>query len=144
MLALKALGLTINTMSLGGMAIAIGSLVDDAIIDVENVYKRLRENHALPAEERKPTLKVVFDASVEIRSSDSQRYGDNDSGFPAAAFSSRDGRAYAPPAGYIVYRVAVRFDDSGGDAHACPLLRSCLQAIKRSGKRKRNRRCRLF
>ncbi len=68
-LALKALGLTINTMSLGGMAIAIGSLVDDAIIDVENVYKRLRENHALPAEERKPTLKVVFDASVEIRSS---------------------------------------------------------------------------
>lgn len=68
-LTLKAMGLTINTMSLGGMAIAIGSLVDDAIIDVENVYKRLRENHALPPGERRGTLSVVFDASVEIRSS---------------------------------------------------------------------------
>ncbi|MBQ5614492.1 MAG: efflux RND transporter permease subunit [Tidjanibacter sp.] len=66
---LKLFGLTINTMSLGGMAIAIGSLVDDAIIDVENVYKRLRENHALPKEERKPTLEVVFEGSKEIRSS---------------------------------------------------------------------------
>ena len=68
-LVLKAMGQTINTMSLGGMAIAIGSLVDDAIIDVENVYKRLRENHALPPGERRGTLAVVFDASVEIRSS---------------------------------------------------------------------------
>ena len=68
-LVLKAMGLTINTMSLGGMAIAIGSLVDDAIIDVENVYKRLRENHALPPQERRGVLSVVFDASVEIRSS---------------------------------------------------------------------------
>lgn len=66
---LKLFGLTINTMSLGGMAIAIGSLVDDAIIDVENVYKRLRENHALPKEKRKPTLEVVFEGSKEIRSS---------------------------------------------------------------------------
>ncbi len=68
-LVLKAMGMTINTMSLGGMAIAIGSLVDDAIIDVENVYKRLRENHALPKDQRKGNLSVVFDASVEIRSS---------------------------------------------------------------------------
>lgn len=68
-LVLEALGLTINTMSLGGMAIAIGSLVDDAIIDVENVFKRLRENHAKPPEERLPVLKVVFEASKEIRTS---------------------------------------------------------------------------
>lgn len=68
-LALNWLGFTINTMSLGGMAIAIGSLVDDAIIDVENVYKRLRQNAALPQEERQPLLKVIYDASVEIRAS---------------------------------------------------------------------------
>ncbi|KKK61198.1 hypothetical protein LCGC14_3016730, partial [marine sediment metagenome] len=68
-IVLKLLGYTINTMSLGGMAIAIGALVDDAIIDVENVYKRLRENVRKPKNEREPTLTVVRDASVEIRSS---------------------------------------------------------------------------
>jgi CzcA family heavy metal efflux pump len=68
-LVLKALGLTINTMSLGGMAIAIGDLVDDAIIDVENVFRRLKENAARPTEERLPKLKVIYDASVEIRTS---------------------------------------------------------------------------
>ncbi|PLX21969.1 MAG: CusA/CzcA family heavy metal efflux RND transporter [Salinivirgaceae bacterium] len=62
-------GLTINTMSLGGMAIAIGSVVDDAIIDVENVYKRLRQNVALPKQDRQPVLKVIYNASVEIRAS---------------------------------------------------------------------------
>ena len=66
---LKLLGYTINTMSLGGMAIAIGALVDDAIIDVENVYKRLRENILKPKEERLSTLQIVKDASIEIRSS---------------------------------------------------------------------------
>ncbi len=68
-LTLKWLGFTINTMSLGGMAIAIGALVDDAIIDVENVFKRLKQNAGLPAEERRNTIDVVFDASVEIRTS---------------------------------------------------------------------------
>lgn len=68
-LTLKSLGLSINTMSLGGMAIAIGSLVDDAIIDVENVYKRLRQNHRKPEQEREPAYKIVFEASTEIRSS---------------------------------------------------------------------------
>ncbi|MEX1192149.1 MAG: efflux RND transporter permease subunit [Brumimicrobium sp.] len=68
-IVLKFLGYTINTMSLGGMAIAIGALVDDAIIDVENVFKRLRQNVSLPKDQRQPVLKVVRDASVEIRSS---------------------------------------------------------------------------
>lgn len=66
-LVLHALGLTINTMSLGGIAIAIGSLVDDAIVDVENVYKRLRENRQLPADRRRSTISVVFEASKEVR-----------------------------------------------------------------------------
>ena len=68
-LLLKGLGMTINTMSLGGMAIAIGSLVDDAIIDVENVYKRLRQNRQLPEQERLSSFTVVFEASKEIRAS---------------------------------------------------------------------------
>lgn len=66
-LTLNALGLTINTMSLGGMAIAIGSLVDDAIVDVENVFKHLRENHNLPPEQRRPKINVIFEASREVR-----------------------------------------------------------------------------
>lgn len=66
-LVLHYMGLSINTMSLGGMAIAIGSLVDDAIVDVENVWKHLRENRMLPAAERLPIRQVVFNASHEVR-----------------------------------------------------------------------------
>ncbi len=68
-LTIRLLGYTINTMSLGGMAIAIGSIVDDGIIDVENVYKRLRQNLQLGREERVPAMKVIFEASSEIRKS---------------------------------------------------------------------------
>jgi len=69
LITLKLLGLTINTMSLGGMAIAIGALVDDAIIDVENVLKRLKQNHRLPKAKQQGKLQVIYQASVEIRSS---------------------------------------------------------------------------
>ena len=66
-LVLRAMGLTINTMSLGGMCIAIGSLVDDAIVDVENVYRHLRENRALPVTKRRKVRDVIYDASREVR-----------------------------------------------------------------------------
>ncbi len=69
LITLRLMGLTINTMSLGGMAIAIGALVDDAIIDVENVLKRLKQNHRLPEAEQQGKLQVIYQASVEIRSS---------------------------------------------------------------------------
>jgi len=68
-LVLRAYGATINTMTLGGMAIAIGALVDDAIIDVENVVRRLRENRAKPANEQRPAAEVVREATLEIRTS---------------------------------------------------------------------------
>ncbi len=67
--ALELLGITINTMTLGGMAIAIGALVDDAVIDVENVFRRLRENRHLPEGERLPVTEVIFRGSKEIRAS---------------------------------------------------------------------------
>jgi len=68
-IVLYLLGMNINTMTLGGMCIAIGSLVDDAIIDVENVFKRLRYNYLKPKEERENVFNVVFSASKEIRAS---------------------------------------------------------------------------
>ena len=66
-IVLRVTGMSINTMSIGGMAIAIGSLVDDAIVDVDNVFKRLRENRLRPEAERRKVLDVVFDASKEVR-----------------------------------------------------------------------------
>lgn len=66
-IVLNLLGFTINTMTLGGIAIAIGSLVDDAIVDVENVYKRVRENRSKQLADRLPIIKVVFEASKEVR-----------------------------------------------------------------------------
>ncbi|MFZ4707520.1 MAG: efflux RND transporter permease subunit [Bacteroidales bacterium] len=68
-IVMKLLGLNINTMSLGGMAIAIGVLVDDAIINVENAYKRLRQNRLKPKEDRKSAFSIVFDASKEMQAS---------------------------------------------------------------------------
>ncbi|MCJ7448836.1 MAG: efflux RND transporter permease subunit [Bacteroidales bacterium] len=68
-LTLKTLGYTINTMSLGGMAIAIGSLVDDAIIYVENIYKQLRKNVVLPAVKKEPVMAVIYKAASEMKSS---------------------------------------------------------------------------
>jgi len=67
LLAIRWMGLTINTMSLGGIAIAIGSLVDDSIVDVENVFKRLRQNREKPENERESVIKVVYEASKEVR-----------------------------------------------------------------------------
>ena len=66
-IVLHLLGYTLNTMSLGGIAIAIGSLVDDAIVDVENVFKRIKENKALPKKEQKSILDIVYHASAEVR-----------------------------------------------------------------------------
>ena len=69
LLFMRGLGLTVNVMTLGGLAIAIGELVDDAIIDVENIHRRLGENRSLPEGQRKPHLRVIFEASNEVRSS---------------------------------------------------------------------------
>ena len=110
-LTLHGLGLTINTMSLGGLAIAIGSLVDDAIVDVENVYKRLRENQLKPAEERLSSLKVVFEASREVRMPILNI--DYRGLFLTLILPFRNGRTYVDPARYRIYRGLVRLNSCG-------------------------------
>lgn len=62
-------GISINTMTLGGIAVAIGDLVDDSIVDIENIYRRLKENHQLPTEQQRPAIDVIYDASCEVRNS---------------------------------------------------------------------------
>jgi CzcA family heavy metal efflux pump len=69
LLLLDAWDVTLNVMTLAGIAVAVGSLVDDAIVDVENVFRRLKENAARPPPERRPALRVVYEASVEVRTS---------------------------------------------------------------------------
>ena len=106
-LALHYMGLTINTMSLGGMAIAIGSLVDDAIVDVENVYKRIRENRLLPPDRQRSILEVVFDASREVRMPILNSTLIIVVSFVPLFFLHGDGRAYVGAVGDRLYCCAV-------------------------------------
>lgn len=112
------LGYTINTMSLGGMAIAIGALVDDAIIDVENVYKRLRENIRKPKAERQGVITVVREASVEIRSSIIIATLIIIVSF-VPLFSWRNGRAIAEASRNSIYNFSPDFFGGGGNRHSC-------------------------
>ena len=121
-LTLHFMGLTINTMSLGGMAIAIGSLVDDAIVDVENVYKRLRENRLVPESERLSIMEVVFNASKEVRMPILNSTLIIVVSFRSSVFPERNGRTYAGSAGHCLHRGIVCFYDSGIDPDSGTLL----------------------
>jgi Cu/Ag efflux pump CusA len=115
-IVLDLFNLNINTMSLGGMTIAIGSVVDDAIIDVENVYKRLRQNIRLPAHERTPVLTIVFDTSKEIRSSIIKATLIIIIAFiPLFFLSGMEGRMLQP-LGISIYSVAVHLPAGSHDA----------------------------
>ena len=117
-LVLNWLGMTINTMSLGGLAIAIGSLVDDAIVDVENVWKHLRANKKLPSEQRLPVLKVVFEASKEVRM--------------PILFPFRNGRKNARAARGGIHNGTVRIDRRSAYPDSCTVqLPSRLQCQRR-------------
>lgn len=112
-IVLHYMGLTINTMSLGGMAIAIGSLVDDAIVDVENVYKRIRENRLLPPDQQRSILEVVYDASREVRMPILELYLDYRGELRTLVLLEWYGRPYVGSAGYRFYRGVVCFYGSG-------------------------------
>ena len=124
-LVLDALGLSLNTMSLGGMAIAIGSLVDDAIVDVENVWKHLRENRALPPDKRLPVIDVVFNASKEVRMgayADSELDPDHHRQLRAPLLPQRHGRQDAHSPRNILHRSPLRLDHRGPDPDSRALL----------------------
>lgn len=130
-LTLNILGLTINTMSLGGMAIAIGSLVDDAIVDVENVFKRLRENHNLPHEKRRPLLTVIFEASRRGAYADSELDADYHSQFRPPFLPDRYGGTSARPAGNRFHYCVVRFHGCRPDIDTSIVQLSVGQAQER-------------
>lgn len=117
MVVLYLLGMDINTMTLGGQCIAFGSLVDDAIIDVENVYKRLRQNHRLPEAKRASDFKVVFDASAEIRSSILNATFIIMVTFVPLFFLSGYGGTYAQTVGHCLYRGTGHVAHRGYDGH---------------------------
>ena len=116
-LVLHYMGMSINTMSLGGMAIAIGSLVDDAIVDVENVFKRLRENKLKPVAEQDSVIKIVFEASKEVRMPILNSTLIIVVSFVPLFFSNRDGRAYVGSARRFLHRIFICIDHSGAHSH---------------------------
>ena len=104
-------------MSLGGMAIAIGVLVDDAIINVENAYKRLRQNRQKPIEERQSAFTVVFDASKEMQASILNATLIIIVAFIPLVFPFGNGRTNAYPVGNCIYCFIVYFPCCSNDTY---------------------------